>query len=400
MAGGMFMSSMCGIIDFEKKSVDFSVLRQMGRAMVLRGQDQSGAYLRGGIGLFHNRALGNEPECARQPHTAIRNGYAYTVMLDGELSESRDARGRFSCLDFESAAEAVLEAYLLHGLDFAPYVRGSFAFAICDEYRGEIILARSADGARPLYYTYENGRLVFASEIKGMLRAAEGAPQVDGMALRRHWLSAAGIGTGIYASISEVTAGTCLIASRIDCQERPLPMDAEAIWDDGADDVLIPSAEDAYPLGACLDEVLQAFDYPQFDAEMPTYCQALALARAKTARAVRILDGTRRESLAYARMREDRLGGFFGMRVCGVTPPEQKRAPRAWRALESALEERAEACDSRLLRRIYGDEFWDAVWGQKDKARRIRMLGMLCQTEPWIERYGVQIHNPFCKIRV
>ena len=393
------MSSMCGIVDFEKKSVDFSELRQMGRAMVLRGQDQSGAYLRGGIGLFHNRALGNEPERARQPHTAVRNGYAYTVMFDGELGESRNARGLFSCLDFESAAEAVLEAYLLHGLDFAPYVCGSFAFSICDEYRGEIILARSADGAHPLYYTYGDGRLVFASEIKGMLRALGDAPQVDGMALRRHWLSAFGMGVGIYPAISEVAAGTCVVVSRIDAQEYPLPKSIEPLFDEGVGELLIPSAEDAYPLGACLDEALQMFDFPQFDAEMPSYFQAIARARAKNARAVRILDGTRRESLSYARMREDRIGGFYGLAVYGMTPPEQKRAPRAWRALENALEERAAACDSHLLARVYGDEFWDVVRGQKDKARRIRMLGMLCQTEPWIERYGVQIHHQFCKIR-
>ncbi len=393
------MSSMCGIVDFEKKSVDFSTLREMGRAMVLRGQDQSGAYLRGGIGLFHNRSLGGEAERARQPYTTLRNGFAYTVMLDGELWESRDAFGRFSCLDFEGAAEAVLEAYLLYGLDFAPYVRGSFAFALCDEYRGEIILARSADGARPLHYAYGEGRLVFASEIKGMLRALGGAPCVDAMALRRHWLSSAGVGEGIYPAISEVSAGTCMIFSRIDCQERPLPKSAEESFDEGVGELLIPTAEESCALNTCLEEALQAFDYPQFDAEMPSYLHALARARAKNARTVRILDGTRRESLAYARIREDRLGGFYGMRVYGVTPPEQKRAPRAWRALESALEERAAACDGRVLRHIYGDGLWEAVKTQKSQARRIRMLGMLCQTEPWIERYGVQISDRICKIR-
>ena len=395
------MSSMCGIVDFEKKSVDFSTLRQMGRAMVLRGQDQSGAYLQGGIGFFHNRALDGEPECARQPYTALRNGHAYTVMLDGELAASRDARGRFSCFDFGSAAEAILEAYWLHGLDFAPYVRGSFAFAICDEYRGEILLARSADGARPLYYTYENGRLVFASEIKGMLRALGGAPSVDRMALRRHWRSAAGVGDGIYSASCAVAAGTCMIVSRVDCQERALPCGAEELLDEGVGELCVPLLEDALPLRVCLDEALQAFDYPQFDAEMPSYLQALARARAKNARAVRILDGTRRESLAYARVREDRLGGFYGMRVYGVSAPEEhgRAEKKAYRALESALWECAETCDERLLARVYGEDLWDVIRSQKEKARRIRMLGMLCQTEPWIERYGVQIGDRICKIR-
>ena len=103
------MSSMCGIIDFEKSGVDFSTLREMGRAMILRVQDQSGAYLNGVIGLYHNRCIIGEPERAREPYTGSRNGKNYTVCFDGELKNCRGQNGDFDLLDFESAAQAVAE---------------------------------------------------------------------------------------------------------------------------------------------------------------------------------------------------------------------------------------------------------------------------------------------------
>lgn len=381
------MSSMCGIVDFEKKSVDFSTLREMGRAMVLRGQDQSGAYLTGGVGLYHNRMLCGEAESARQPYTLMRNGHAYTVILDGVLRDSRYAGGRFALLDFSSAAEAVLEAYVSFGLDFAPYVQGEFAFAICDEYRGEVILGRSADGKRPLYYTYADGRLCFASEIKGMLRGLGGTLTVDGAALRRHLLGPLrGFCTrALYPSLCEIPAGMCTVFSRIDAQTLPLPADDGEEMDVG--ELLIPSAADAVPLSLCLTEALHAFDYPQFDAEMPSYLGALKRAREKKMRAIRVLDGARRENLSYAYEREDRLGGLCGVMVQGITPPEEKRSAKVWRALERELNELLSTCDVRLCRRLYGDDVLETVKREKDPARRIRMMGLLCQSESWLDRY-------------
>ena len=291
------MSSLCGIVDFEKRRVDFSLLREMGRAMILRGQDQSGAYLSGGVGFYHNRTLCGEEEEARQPYTVVRGGHAYTVMMDGILHESRTAGGRFSLLDFSSAAEAVLEAYLSFGLDFAPYVQGSFAFAICDEYRGEVILARSADGKRPLYYSYVGGRLCFASEIKGMMRGLGGSMAVDGEALRRHWLSPVGTveAREIYPSLCEIPAGRALVASRIDVQTVPLPPDGGSEACVG--ELWIPTPDESVSLARCLDEALTAFDHPEFDAEMPSYLGALRRAREGKTRTVRIWDGARRENL-------------------------------------------------------------------------------------------------------
>lgn len=383
------MSSMCGMVDFEKRCVDFSTLREMGRAMVLRGQDQSGAYLRGGIGLYHNRMLGGEGEAARQPYTAFRNGHGYTVMVDGELAGSRTKGGRFSLFDFSSSAEAILEAYLNFGLDFAPYVQGSFAFAICDEYRGEMLLGRSADGKCPLYYSYVDGRLMFASEIKGMVRGLGGTLWVREDALQRHLLAPCGAldATELYEAIDEIPAGCCVVFSRLDHHTFPLPYDEGEETEASEGELLIPSS--APPSEECLDCALMAFDYPQFDVHMPAYLQTLASARQKNMRTIRVLDGARRDDMRYAKRREDRLGGVYGLRVSGVTPPEEKRSGRAWKDTERWLEERLAACDTRLLARLYGGDALEAVSRERSIERRIRMLGILCQSERWLARYPV-----------
>lgn len=387
------MSSLCGIVDFEKRKVEFSRLHEMGRAMILRGQDQSGAYLSGGVGLYHNRALGGEEEESRQPYTVLRGGHAYTVMMDGVLHDSRTASGRFSLLDFSSAAEAVLEAYLSFGLSFAPYVQGEFAFALYDAYRGEVILGRSAEGKCPLYYSYTNGRLCFASEVKGMMRALDGSLTVDGDALRRHLLSPMGDvdACEIYPSLCEVPAGHVLVVSRIDAVTIPLPPDGGA--EDSVGEVLIPSPTEAVPLVRCLDEALTAFDYPVFDAEMPIYLGAVKRARENKTRTARIWDGTRRENLSYARRREDRLGGLYGVLIQGVTPPEPKRSGKTWRTMERQLNEHLETLDSYAWRHLYGDDAVELAGREKDPARRIRMLGILCQSEAWLERYPLLISH-------
>jgi len=360
----------------------------MGRAQILRGSDQSGAYLRGGIGLYHNRMLLGESEQARQPYTVERNGHAYTVMTDGVLAASHGHGGHFSLLDFSSAAEAILEAYFNFGLDFAPYMQGSFAFAICDEYRGEMILGRSADGKCPLFYRYADGGLIFASEIKGMLRGLGGTLWVKEEILRRHLLSPIGTATGtsLYEGIEEIPRGACIVFSRLDRHTFPLPID------DGTEEnfegaLLIPDT--VLPSDESLTEALVAFDYPQFDADMPPYLHALRQARQKNARTVKILDGARRDDFHYAKMREDRLGGLFGLWVQGVTQSEGKRGQRGLRDADRWLEERVAACDWRLLSRLYGEDIREQIKREKSVERRIRMRGMLCQTEAWLARYPV-----------
>ncbi len=159
-------------------------------------------------------------------------------------------------------------------------------------------------------------------------------------------------------------------------------------------ELLIPSAAEALALDACLDEALLAFDHPQFDADMPIYLGALHRAKGKNMRTVRIMDSARCENASYALRREDRLGGLYGLTVYGVTPPDDRRSAKAGRALERALSERLATCDARVLRHLYGDDVLDTVKREKKQGERIRMMGMLCQSEAWLSRYALTVTHP------
>ncbi|UJR11568.1 hypothetical protein I4U23_015748 [Adineta vaga] len=76
----------------------------------------------------------------------------------------------------ESDSEIALYLYRKYGLEFAKYLRGEFAITMYDEERKIFIAVRDRFGIKPLYYTYYDNKLLFASEIKALF--AFGVPAI------------------------------------------------------------------------------------------------------------------------------------------------------------------------------------------------------------------------------
>ncbi|MBR2352998.1 MAG: hypothetical protein IKA76_00655 [Clostridia bacterium] len=118
----------------------------------------------------------------------------------------------------EGEGEALLEAYQKRGISsLARMLQGSFALALLDEMRGELILSRSRDGKTPLYYREERYRLSFSSQIKGILALSDPSDSVDQNALQAylHAFPQKAEPTSLYSGVLEFPSGQTTVWNRL-----------------------------------------------------------------------------------------------------------------------------------------------------------------------------------------
>jgi asparagine synthase (glutamine-hydrolysing) len=149
----------------------------MGAALCHRGPDAEGILRSPGpapaVGLVHRRLsiidlshvadqpLGNEDDTVH----ALLNGEVYNFK---DLRAGLEGRHRFKS---HGDTEVIVHGYEDRGDAIVAALDGMFALALWDARRRRLLLARDALGKKPLYYWHDGRRLVFASEIKGLLAA-------------------------------------------------------------------------------------------------------------------------------------------------------------------------------------------------------------------------------------
>src|SRR5262249_31692603 len=151
-----YLSSMCGV-------------------MVHRGPDDEGAFLSSSVGIAMRRLSVIDLATGHQP---VRNeDGSVWVVLNGEIYNYRELRDdllrRGHHFYTTTDTEVIVHLYEDRGARCVEQLRGMFAFAVWDETRRELLLARDRLGIKPLYYGEVCGRFVFASELKAIL-ALEG----------------------------------------------------------------------------------------------------------------------------------------------------------------------------------------------------------------------------------
>ncbi|MDQ3332916.1 MAG: asparagine synthase (glutamine-hydrolyzing) [Planctomycetota bacterium] len=109
----------------------------------------------------------------------------FWVVFNGEIYNYRELRQRLEgnghVFRTSSDTEVLLEAYKAFGTDCVMHLRGMFAFAIWDGHT--LFLARDRLGQKPLFYREENGRLLFASELKSLLQVDDAPRELDATAI-------------------------------------------------------------------------------------------------------------------------------------------------------------------------------------------------------------------------
>lgn len=169
---------MCGIAGLlhtdPRGSASPETVHRMCETIVHRGPDDEGIYVRGPVGLGMRRlsiidlAGGHQPiHNEDQSIWIVFNGEIYNFP---ELRRGLEQNGHRFYTNTDT--EAIVHLYEELGSECVQKLRGMFAFAIFDERRQTLTLARDRLGIKPLHYACTPDRLLFGSEIKAILAAA------------------------------------------------------------------------------------------------------------------------------------------------------------------------------------------------------------------------------------
>jgi asparagine synthase (glutamine-hydrolysing) len=166
------MCGIAGIVGRDPAPAGTQALQAMMDALGHRGPDDAGVYSSGPVALGHRRLSIIDLSAAGHQPMRFRN---LAIVYNGEVYNYLELRRELEGLGhrFETASdtEVILHAYDAWGEACLQRFTGMWAFAILDEAKRELFLARDRFGIKPLYYRDGEGRFLFASEIKAILAA-------------------------------------------------------------------------------------------------------------------------------------------------------------------------------------------------------------------------------------
>jgi asparagine synthase (glutamine-hydrolysing) len=143
----------------------------MQATIVHRGPDDAGNWAADGIALGMRRLSIIDLTTGRQPMT--NEDGSQHIVYNGEIYNFQELRAALlnkgHTFSTSSDTEVILHQYEEDGPDCVQRFNGMFAFAIWDQTRRTLFLARDRLGVKPLYYYWDGRFLVFASEIKALL---------------------------------------------------------------------------------------------------------------------------------------------------------------------------------------------------------------------------------------
>jgi asparagine synthase (glutamine-hydrolysing) len=171
---------MCGIVGIVQRNgetVESNLLKRMTDAVAHRGPDGEGYYVDGGVGLGHRRLAIIDLSRAGQQPMANETGDVI-VTFNGEIYNFQKLRveleGRGHQFHSRTDTEVIVHAYEEWGEACLERLNGMFAFGLYDRRpgrgAGRLLLARDRYGVKPLYWWQSGHTLIFASEIKPILK--------------------------------------------------------------------------------------------------------------------------------------------------------------------------------------------------------------------------------------
>lgn len=188
---------MCGITGAvwtrPELAVSSQLLTAMTETLVHRGPDDQGYYLRDASGSDHDPgvalgfrrlaiidlATGNQP--------VSNEAGTIQLVFNGEIYNYKPLRAELEKLGYQfrsqGDSEVIAHLYDKYGEDCFERLNGMFAIAIWDQRQQKLVLARDRLGQKPLFYSNQDGRLLFGSELKSLLAVPGVAREVSPQAV-------------------------------------------------------------------------------------------------------------------------------------------------------------------------------------------------------------------------
>lgn len=210
---------MCGIAGFFDGLSIMSIgdLSTITDQLYHRGPDSSGLFFReieefGNLGLGHRRlSILDLSESGNQPMEYD----GLSLVFNGEIYNFREIRLQLELEGYSfmsnTDTEVVLKAFHHWGLNCAQHFIGMFAFAIFDSTKNKLYLCRDRFGVKPLFYLEDGRSIIFASELKSIVRVRGSKLNLSHTSLRSYFQYGYVIGPStIYQEVKKMTPGSWL----------------------------------------------------------------------------------------------------------------------------------------------------------------------------------------------
>jgi asparagine synthase (glutamine-hydrolysing) len=185
------MCGICGVVHKDpRRPVSPQALAAANKSLTHRGPDEHGQYIDGNIGVAHRRLSIIDVSDGHQPMTN-EDGTIW-VVFNGEIYNfsrlREDLLRRGHTFRTRSDTEVLVHLYEELGPAMAAELDGMFAFAIWDQKRRRLFIARDRFGKKPLYYVDGPDTFAFASEIKALEPLVGRRPTNDRVSIAEYFI--------------------------------------------------------------------------------------------------------------------------------------------------------------------------------------------------------------------
>ena len=220
------MCGIAGIFDYRgRRDADRRLLRCMTDILGHRGPDGDGFHYAPGVGLGHRRLAIVDLAGGDQP--IYNEDRTVCIVYNGEIYNFQPLMSELSALGHvfrtRCDTEVIVHAWEEWGEACLERFNGMFAFALLDERRQTLFLARDRLGEKPLYYSFlSDGRLLFASELKSLLCCPQLDRRLDPQAIEEFFaLGYIPDPRSIYSGVHKLAPAHCLLVRRGEDPPRP-----------------------------------------------------------------------------------------------------------------------------------------------------------------------------------